>query len=457
MDNQPIQIRPRILYYVAKAAWEGKLYERREEIWQLVYNEYQHEHTRKQIANQIRLAMGLKPHDSEQVINENDQEALMGLADSSVMPTDEDLCRICTTHECEKACPTKSIKFNESGHISIDRDTCIGDGSCIHFCPIGALAEKSEIANLITLLREQNYHVYASIAPAFAGQFGNDITFGKLRSGLIKLGFTDAVETALAADLVTMKEAFEFDEHVKTETDFMITSCCCPAWIKLIENRYPDLIPHISPSVSPMIASARIIKLQDPNAKVVFIGPCIAKKAEAKLPELNGNVDYVLTFQELLTIFNAANINLLEMPDEASTGASSCGRRYGRTGGVSEAVEITLMKMVPRRAQNLRAVKIDGIPDCIKLLDKIKQGQLDANFIEGMACKGGCVGGPGRLRETCQTINFVNAFSAAATAESPVENPNVYSILSYVSQDNTIPDLTGQGPISRILSRNINS
>jgi iron only hydrogenase large subunit-like protein len=298
--------------------------------------------------------------------------------------------------------------------------------------------------------------VYASIAPAFAGQFGTDITPGKLRFALLKLGFADMVETALYADLVTMKEAFEFNDHVKTASDFMITSCCCPVWIKLIENKFPDLVSHISPSVSPMLASARVIKSLNPNAKVVFIGPCIAKKSEALLPDLRGAVDFVLTFPELATLFQAADIQLSEQPDQENPLASWCGRIYAHTGGVSDAVAVTLSKLVPRRAQSLVPIKVDGIPACQKILEEIKNGQLTANFIEGMACKGGCVGGPGRLIPPEQGKECVDQYAKQAPSHTPVENPQIYAILTQLGQASEVPALTGESAIAALLARKLN-
>lgn len=452
---KPFTIKPRILYQVAKAAWEGNLFERREEICRLVHEEFADQTTRRHVANQIRIAMGLSPHDNDSVINENDQEALMGMESDSVIVANPDACQKCGTGKCsgEAVCPVAAISHNDRGQVQIDHTKCIGEGHCVAACSFGALTEKSNFVPLIELLRQQTHPVYASVAPAFAGQFGEGVSAGKLRSALLKLGFMDMIETALYADIVTIKEAFEFDHYVKNENDFLITSCCCPVWIKLIENKFPDLFKHISPSVSPMIASARIIKTFEPNAKVVFIGPCIAKKSEATLPELKGAIDFVLTFQELSTIFEATEINPAVEIDEENALASWGGRVYGRTGGVSGAVEATLKALVPRRAQKFKAVQLDGIPDCQKALEKLKQGKLNANFIEGMACKGGCVGGPGRIIPPEQGTKEVNNYGQASTIPTPVENPHVYSILTRLGYEAKESDLTGEGPVAAILAR----
>ena len=417
-----INIKPRILYHVAKAAWEGTLFEKREELCNMVYAEFQDQTTRRYVANQIRMAMGLAPHNDDNVLNEYDEEVLMGMVNSqTIIVANPEACRMRPEGErnCEKACPLNAITRDELGRVIINQELCLGEGHCIDACSFGALGEKAQFVPLINLLKQQMHPVYASLAPAFVGQFGPDVTPGKLRSALLALGFSDVLETALYADLITMKEAFEFEDHVKTAHDFMFTSCCCPVWIKLIENKFPDLVKHISPSVSPMIASARVIKQFEPDAKVVFIGPCIAKKSEAMLPDLKGAIDYVLTFQELAIIFAATKINPAEQEDKEKTIASWGGRIYAFTGGVSAAVAATLEKLISLHSQKLVPIKVDGIPDCQKLLEQIKNGQLAANFIEGMACKGGCVGGPGRLVSPEQGREYVTSYGQASPAHTP--------------------------------------
>ncbi|MBP2654357.1 MAG: Ferredoxin hydrogenase [Firmicutes bacterium] len=452
---KPFNIKPRILYQVAKAAWEGKLFERREEICSLVHKEFADQTTRRHVANQIRIAMGLDPHNSDSVISSHDQEALMGMSSEPIIVANPDACSRCDSNNrpCENICPVAAITHDELGQVKIDHTKCMGEGHCVAACSFGALTEKANLVPLIDLLRQRTHPVYASVAPAFAGQFGVDVTPGKLRSALLKLGFKEMVETALYADIVTIKEAFEFDHYVKNENDFLITSCCCPVWIKLIENRFPELFKHISPSVSPMIASARIIKTFEQDAKVVFIGPCIAKKSEALLPDLKGAVDFVLTFQELSTIFEATEINPAMEKDDENPQASWGGRVYGRTGGVSAAVEATLKNLVPRRAQSFIPVKLDGIPDCQKGLEQLKHGELKANFIEGMACKGGCVGGPGINIPPEEGTKHINIYSKSSASPTPVENPHVYSLLARLGSEAQVTDLTVEGPAAAILAR----
>lgn len=457
IEARTLNIKPRILYQVAKAAWEGKLFESREDICRLVHEEFADRYTRRQVANQIRIAMGLDPHDSDTVIGDHDAEALMGMASEPVVIANPGACQSCAPDDrgCQRVCPVGAIDRDDFDRVRIDHDRCLGDGRCVEVCSFGALAEKSAFVPLIELLRQRTQPVYASVAPAFAGQFGPAVTAGKLRSALLALGFTEMVETALYADLITMKECFEYDEHVQTAEDFLITSCCCPVWIKLIENRFPELLVHISPSVSPMVASARVLKAFEPDAKVVFIGPCVAKKSEALLPDLAGAVDFVLTFQELTAIFEATGIDPAAQADEENSQASWGGRVYGRTGGVSAAVAATLVKLRPKRAEMFVPLQVDGIPDCQKVLEKIKSGALDANFIEGMACKGGCVGGPGRILPPEEGARHINAYGDAAASHVPAENPQVYAILARLGLEAESPTLTGEGPIATLLARKL--
>lgn len=455
---QALQLKPRILYLVAKAAWEGTLAEKKDDICRLVYNEFKNDRvSMENVANQIRIAMGLDPLTGEET-GPQDEEALMGLEHPEhPVVANPAACQGCAPHErqCADICPFNAIYHRPDGKVAIDYDKCTGSGQCLDACSFGALAEKSQFVPLINLLKQKDQPVYASVAPAFAGQFGPEVTEGQLKTALRKLGFANVVETALFADLVTIKEAFEFDRYVKEQHDFMITSCCCPVWIKLIENKFPDLLTRVSPSVSPMIASGRVIKQLHPQAKVVFIGPCIAKKAEFQLPELKGAIDFVLTFKELATIFAATGIMPQQQEPESFASASWGGRVYARSGGVSAAVAHTLDKLIPQRAVKLSPIRVDGIPDCQKALDSLRAGDVTANFIEGMACKGGCVGGPGRLITPEKGTAAVNRHGDAAAAETPVQNPAVYNLLARLGHDK-LPPLAGEtSPMAALLTRHM--
>ena len=237
------------------------------------------------------------------------------------------------------------------------------------------------------------------------------------------------VEVALFADVLTLKEALEFDHHVKTEKDFQLTSCCCPVWIAMIRKVYHELMPHVPGAVSPMIACGRMIKKLHPDAVTVFIGPCIAKKKEARETDIADAIDYVLTFQEVQDIFDAADIHPEEFAESEKDHSSRAGRIYARTGGVSEAVRETVKQLRPNRKIPVKAEQADGIPSCREMIERLKTGDTDANFFEGMGCPGGCVGGPKILIDRREGRKNVDAYGDEAAYATPLENPYVLELL----------------------------
>jgi iron only hydrogenase large subunit-like protein len=296
---------------------------------------------------------------------------------------------------CQKACPFDAIVYNSDDKSThINDDLCVNCGLCVDACENGRILDKVEFIPIMNLLNN-NETVIAAVAPAIMGQFGSDVSMDQLRAAFIKIGFKDMIEVAFAADMLTIKEAVEFDKHVNDSNDLMITSCCCPMWIGMLRKVYNELIPELSPSVSPMIAAGRVIKKLNKDAKVVFIGPCIAKKAEAKEADLADAIDFVLTFQELDSIFKALDIVPKDLKGVPSIEyASRGGRLYARTGGVSIAVSEAIEELYPDKFKYFSSIKADGIKDCKELLNKTLNGEVKATFIEGMGCSGGCVGGP---------------------------------------------------------------
>lgn len=325
----------------------------------------------------------------------------------------------------------KSPSDGENTHIQciLNPDMC----GCADFEYDNATKDVKAVFALLE--NKADEPVYITVAPAIAGQFGDSVTLGMLRSAFKKIGFEGMVEVALFADILTLKEALEFDRHVKKTGDYMLTSCCCPMWVGMIKKVYKDIVPHMPPSVSPMIASGRCIKKLNPKAKVVFVGPCLAKKAEAKEPDLVGDVDVVLTFAEVKEMFDLLDIHLEEMEEDTRHHASYAGRIYATTGGVSGAVEKTVNYLSPLRTLPFKSVTADGVPDCRKLLTDIMDGKITANFIEGMGCKGGCIGGPKRLNEVDDAKLCVKAYADDAKYSNPVSNPFVTHLLHRLGYD----------------------
>ncbi len=299
--------------------------------------------------------------------------------------------------KCQSVCPFDAILKDPIGNDKfIDPELCISCGRCVSVCDKGNYLDTQQFLPLAGLLGGSD-KVFAIVAPAIAGQFGKNVSLDQLREAFIKIGFSDMVEVAMAADILSFKEALEFHEHVTNEKDIMISSCCCPVWVSLLRKVYNDLIDDVTPSVSPMVAMGRILKKLDPEAKVVFVGPCIAKKTEAKEKDISDAVDFVLTFQEVSAMFEVVNIKPEELKGVPSVDyAATGGRLYGRSGGVAEAVHDVVDQLFPDTRELFTKVQADGVPDCKKLLEKLLSGEVKATFVEGMGCPGGCVGGPKR-------------------------------------------------------------
>ena len=294
---------------------------------------------------------------------------------------------------CEMACKIKAISMDENHCAKINDEKCISCGACVYQCPFGAITDKSYICDVIDIIKNSNdnqtYKVYAIVAPSISSQFSY-AKLGQVITGLKKLGFYTVVEAALGADMIAYKESKEL-----AEKGFLISSCC-PSFVKFIENDFPKLLDKVSHNLSPMAEISKYIKNNEPNAKVIFIGPCTAKKMEIKKENVKPYVDSVLTFEELLALFESKEIEIETLEEDVLDNASYYGRIFARTGGLSEAVKQGLIENNISDFE-LKAVACDGIEACKLALLKKNKNLLEENFIEGMACIGGCIGGAGCL------------------------------------------------------------
>ena len=382
------------------------------------------------IRNHMRVAMGLDPKGDVEFSNEL-ADIRSNKITQPVVTNIKGPCDTCSdcNGDCTVECRYEDPIYRRNREPIIVDNKCLSCGHCVSECDFGAIADKIEFIPLIDLLKDKHTPVYATVAPAIVGQFGDEVSMGQLRTALKLLGFKDMIEVALFADILTIREALEFNKLVKSKEDFFLTSCCCPVWFNMVKKSYPELNKKMSPSVSPMIASGRILKSLYKNAKVVFIGPCIAKKAETKEPSLAGAIDYVLNFRELKEIFKALQINLEDLESDDIDQASLGGRLYARTGGVSFSVKTAVNRLEPTRVIKLKAKKVDGVRECKKILDDLRNGKdVDANFIEGMGCVGGCVGGPRVNIDVDTATKNVNNFGEDSYILTPFDNKNIMKI-----------------------------
>ena len=328
-----------------------------------------------------------------------------------------------TGRPCAEACGVKAIASDYLGRAEIEPEKCVACGACITACPFGAITDKSQIYQVVKAIKKNDTPVYGIIAPSFTGQFGSLITSAQVKAAIRQLGFADVIEVGLGADLTTMNEAKEFLETVPKERPYMGTSCCF-SWKMMVQKNFPDQDPLISESSTPMIYTAKQMKKRNANAKIVFIGPCISKKLEGLQPHVRDYVDFVITFEELMGMFVARDIEpgAIET-DEEMQDASTTGRGYAVQGGVAKAVVARAKEIDPDR--EIVVENADGLADCVMLIRMAKAGKKNGMLLEGMACSGGCIGGPGTVVPRHRSRKANADFAAASPFVSPADNTNI--------------------------------
>ncbi len=322
---------------------------------------------------------------------------------------------------CEQACKVHAISRGEDDAAKIDDSKCIQCGACVYQCPFGAIVDKSSIIPVIDLIKESDFSkkfpIYAVVAPSIAAQT-RDYSLGQLVTAIKQLGFKDVVEAALGADMVAYSEAKELEEKG------FLTSSCCPAFVSYIEKYFPQLKDNISHNLSPMATIGKWIKDHNENAKVIFIGPCVAKKKEIYRDEVKGIIDYTLTFEELQALIDARDIDANSLEESPLDNASYYGRIFARSGGLSDAVKQALIEQ--NSSFEVKPLALDGIDNCKLGLLKAKSPTRDFNFIEGMACCNGCIGGPCMLTHELRNKADVDKYGRSAKESSINGSISIY-------------------------------
>lgn len=323
---------------------------------------------------------------------------------------------------CKFSCPVDAISYDENGISVINEEKCIRCGLCIHKCPFGAIGSKTFMVDVIKAIKSE-HPVYALVAPATEGQFGENITMNSWKKAMKAVGFTDLVEVGLGGDMTAAYEAEEWAEAYKNGKK--MTTSCCPAFVNMIKKHYPELIDNVSTTISPMCAVSRMLKAKEPDAVTVFIGPCISKKSEVKDHAIEGNADFALTYSEIRAMMRAKDIEL-EEDDNTYQESSVYGKRFANAGGVTEAVLQSLKESDDEIAATVN--KCNGAAECKKALLLMKVGRLPEDFIEGMICEGGCVGGPSAFRPQASFKKNREAIISEADERGIHENLDHYDM-----------------------------
>ncbi|MEG0507928.1 MAG: 4Fe-4S dicluster domain-containing protein [Eubacterium sp.] len=321
---------------------------------------------------------------------------------------------------CATACGVDAIESDEFGRAKINYDKCVSCGMCLVNCPFGAIVDKTQIFQLIHAIKEGG-NVIAEIAPAFVGQFGPLATPDKIKKAIKLLGFSDVIEVALGADLGAIEEANHYVNKVINGDDPFIGTSCCPSWSVMAKSRFPEIAQCISGELTPMVATARMIKKEHPNARIVFIGPCPAKKLEASRRSVRSDVDFVITFEELMGMFVAKGIEFGDLDsDDSFDDATAAGRGYSVAGGVANAIATTVKDLYPE--VDVKIDRAEDLKSCIKMLTLAKAGKRNGYLLEGMACPGGCIGGAGTLMPPKKAVSAVTEFQKKADEQRATKN-----------------------------------
>lgn len=480
-ENQLIRLKHDVLSNIVRLAREDKI--NKENLEKIPYEmlsgdepQYRESviHEREVLLERLKLAAGFIPNgkDAEELVNIEDEEQILYVikAACDMCPTKKfevtDACRNCIAHKCQsvcnfgaityvdgkayidpdkckecgmckkacpydaiaedmrpckKSCPTGALDINSDKKAMIKQEKCVNCGACMAACPFGAVEDKSLLVKVVKELTNKS-NIYAVVAPAITGQLGPKTTYGQVKNAIKGLGFTDMIEAACGADAVTVHESNEFVHRIQSGDTYM-TNSCCPGFLSYIEKMMPDQASKISGTVSPMVAAGRFIKANDKDAKVVFIGPCTAKKSEILRDSIKDAVDYVLTFEELSALFAGFDVNPDNFDDVVVDEASLFGRGFAIGGGLTAAIENYT------KAEGIdcefKPVKVSGGAEIKKTMMMAKMGKLAGNFIEGMMCEGGCINGAGKVLSPMKAKATFNKVNQQTTIKNVLDNSKI--------------------------------
>jgi len=478
-DNQLLKLKHEVLTRVAVLAKENKI--SKEEIEKIPYAmitgeiaTYRDtvEHERDIVLERAKLAAGCMPNgkDAQELVDIDEEKQILYVIKAACdrCPTKKfevtDACRNCIAHKCQsvcnfgaityvdgrahidsdkckecgmcnkacpynaiaedmrpckKSCPTGALSFNaDDFSAEITESKCVNCGACMSACPFGAIEDKSSLVKVVNRLMDKE-NIYAVVAPAITGEFRPKTTYGQVKNAIRALGFTDMVEVACGADAVTVHESNEFVERMENGDSYM-TSSCCPGFLSYIEKIMPDQAERISGTVSPMVATGRYVKAKDKDAKVVFIGPCTAKKNEALIDSIKDSVDYVLTFEELIALFDAFEVDPATCEDIMVDDGSIFGRGFAMGGGVTAAIENYIKEKGVDA--DFKPIKVSGVAEIKKSITMAKIGKLGGNFIEGMLCEGGCINGAAKIASVMKAKVPFTKINQQSTIKSVLSN-----------------------------------
>lgn len=481
-DNQLLRLKHEVLTRVAVLAKEDKL--NKEELEQIPFAMIEGEianyrdtvdREREVVLERVKLAAGFKPNgkNAQDLIDIEEEKQILYVIKAACdrCPTKKfevtDACRNCIAHKCDsacnfgaisyvdgrayidpdkckecgmctkacpynaivedmrpckKSCPTGAVHYNADDlSAEITESQCVNCGACMSACPFGAIEDKSSIVKVVNKLMDKE-NIYAVVAPAITGEFGPKTTYGQVKNAIKSLGFNDMLEAACGADAVTVHESNEFVERMENGDSYM-TNSCCPGFLSYIEKIMPDQAERISGTVSPMVATGRYIKAKDKDAKVVFVGPCTAKKNEALIDSIKDAVDYVLTFEELVALFDAFEVDPATCDDIVVDEASVFGRNFALGGGLTAAIENYVQEKGVE--VEFKPVKVSGGAEIKKAMTMAKAGKLDGNFIEGMMCEGGCINGAAKIVSVMKAKAPFTKINQQSTIKSVLSNKSL--------------------------------